>query len=82
MSVCSTCTSSILGAQELNTVKVVIRGPFGRQIWIVEPKSEQTGSSKPVKAARPKPAAPAAARPRIEQRWWPSSVDSIPLVKA
>ncbi|KAF6039730.1 RALGAPB [Bugula neritina] len=73
--------SSILGTQEPNTVKAVIRGPFGRQIWIVEPKSEQTGSSKPVKAARPKPAT-CAARPRIEQRWWPSSVDSIPLVKA
>lgn len=63
-------------------IKVVIRGPFGRQVWIMEPKSQPAGTVRPGNVKRPAPAEYKAPKPRIAQRWWPSSVDSIPLVKA
>ncbi|XP_067941630.1 ral GTPase-activating protein subunit beta-like [Watersipora subatra] len=65
-----------------SAIKLVIRGPFGRQIWLIEPKSEPAGSLKPLHVPRPKSSDVPLEKPKITQRWWPSGVENIPLVKA
>ena len=75
-------TCPFAGASKSGAIKVVIRGPFGRQIWLIEPKSAPKDSVKPSHVPRPSPAAAPVDKPKIAQRWWPASVDSVPLVKA